>query len=67
MPRPKKENAKNTRFGIVIQAELKEKIKKIATMQRKTMNGLICDVLASYASKHKAEIEKYKATFENEE
>ena len=30
MPRPKKENAKNTRFGIVIQAELKEKIKKIA-------------------------------------
>ncbi len=63
MPRVKKENPKNTRFGIVMQADLKAKLKKIATMQQKTMNGLICDVLAAYSSKHKAEIEKYEQTF----
>ena len=69
MPRLASKNrdkVKTERLSVVTTPIIKDKIDKIAFIQRKTLNELMNDILKAYIKKHGADLQKYKDTFGNE-
>lgn len=55
---------KSKRLNLLLYPSLLENLKKIAAMQRTSVNDLINTVLGGYAEKEIAQIEHYDQTFE---
>ena len=54
---------KSKRLNLLIYPSLLENLKKIATMQRRSVNELINDVLTEYAEQQAETIQRYNDTF----
>jgi len=55
--------SKSKRLNLLVYPSLLEDLKKIATMERKSVNDLINTVLLNYAYKNKDQIERYDDIF----
>lgn len=55
--------SKSKRLNLLVYPSLLEDLKKIATMERKSVNELINTVLLNYADKNKDQIERYDGIF----
>lgn len=58
-----KTETKSKRLNLLIQPGLYSDISKIATMQQKSVNSLITDILDAYRNNNTATIAKYNKTF----
>ena len=54
---------KSKRVQMLIYPDVMEDIKKIAHMQRKSVNGLINELLDEYRREHAADLEQYKEIY----
>ena len=57
---------KSKRLNLLLKPSLFEDLRKIAQLQRTSVNDLINTVLEAYRGEHTEDIEKYKAVFESE-
>lgn len=58
---------KSKRLNLLLKPSLYEDLRKVAAIQRTSVNALINTVLEAYADNHAEDIEKYKAVFESED
>lgn len=57
------EKTKSKRLNLLIYPSLLDNLKKIATMQRRSVNDLINEALSEYTEKQAEQIERYNNTF----
>lgn len=70
MPRaqnPKREQVRTERISVLTTPVIKDKIEKIAFIQRKTLNELINDIFKAYIRKHADDLKKYNDTFKEDD
>lgn len=54
---------KKERVSLALDAELKERIEKIAVMQKMSLNALISELIQNYIRKHMDLVKKHDETF----
>ena len=67
LARPDQPERKSKRLNLLLKPSLFEDLRKIAQLQRTSVNDLINTVLEAYTGDHAEDIEKYNTVWESED